>query len=149
VPYVGFAFTDAALDFLDSLPPKIRKQVIKKAKALHIDPFPQGVKKLQGVATLEGDPIYRERSGDYRILYIVREKPAEIIILDIDHRKDVYRMPKTGTDPADDLRMKESDFDSMMQNALGVPAPLGKPKKPGNENAGPKRLSAYPKRPKA
>ena len=72
MPYVGFAFTTAALDFLATLPPKIRKQVIKKAKALHANPHPQGSKKLHGVVTDDGDPVYRERSGDYRILYVVR-----------------------------------------------------------------------------
>jgi mRNA-degrading endonuclease RelE of RelBE toxin-antitoxin system len=35
------------------------------------------------------NPVYRERQGDYRILYSVR--PVIIVILDIDHRKDVYR----------------------------------------------------------
>jgi hypothetical protein len=33
--------------------------------------------------------VYRIRHGDYRILYSVR--PVIIVILDIDHRKDVYR----------------------------------------------------------
>lgn len=141
MPFVGFAFTDAALDFLESLPPKIRRQVIKKAKALHSNPHPPGSKKLQDVETADGDPVYRERSGDYRILYIVREKPAEVIILDIDHRKDVYRMPKMKTDAADEMRMKESDFDDIMSKALGVPAP---PSDATEE----KRLSAYPPKPR-
>jgi mRNA-degrading endonuclease RelE of RelBE toxin-antitoxin system len=35
------------------------------------------------------DAVWRIRSGVYRILYVVR--PAEIIVIDIDHRKDVYR----------------------------------------------------------
>jgi mRNA-degrading endonuclease RelE of RelBE toxin-antitoxin system len=34
-------------------------------------------------------PVYRVRQGDYRILYSVR--PIIIVILDIGHRKDVYR----------------------------------------------------------
>ena len=88
---VGFAFSNAALEFLDTVPLKHRRQVIKKAKALHFEPYPQGCKKLQGVETAKGEPVYRERSGDYRILYVVRDKPAEVVILDIDHRKDVYR----------------------------------------------------------
>jgi mRNA interferase RelE/StbE len=143
VPYVGFAFVESALDFLDSLPPKIRKQVAKKAKALHADPHPQGAKKLKDVETAEGDAVYRVRSGDYRILYIVRSKPSESIIIDIDNRKNVYRMPKTKTEPADELRMKESEFDDMMGKALGVPAPLG-----DVASDKPKRLSAYPAKPR-
>ena len=120
---VGFAFTDRALDFLEGLPPKIRKQVVKKAKALHTNPFPPTSKKLHDVVTIDGYPVHRERSGDYRVLYVVRTNPSEVIIIDIGDRKDVYRMPKTNTKPADEMRMKESDFDALMSKALGVPAP--------------------------
>lgn len=143
MPFVGFAFTDVALDFIATLPPKIRKQVIKKAKALQTNPHPPTAKKLHDVETPDGDPVYRERSGDYRILYIVSAQPAEIIILDIDHRKDVYRMPKTKPEPADEIRMNERKFDEIMRGALGVPAPLGKAAQDDAPNAA-KRLSAYP-----
>lgn len=141
---VGFAFTARALDFLTDLPPKIRRQVVRKAKALHTNPFPPTSKKLHDVETPDGQPVYRERSGDYRILYIVRAKPAEVVILDIADRKDVYRMPKTKPEPADEMRMKESDFDAMMRSALGTPAP--QPKEKPENDGGPKakRLSAYP-----
>jgi mRNA interferase RelE/StbE len=140
VPYIGFAFTDAALNFLETLPPKIRKQVVKKAKALHTNPHPQGSKKLHDVVTDDGDPVYRERSGDYRILYVVRSNPDEVLILDIDHRKDVYRMPKTKTEPADEMKIKEADFDAIMSKALGVAAPQDK----DDKEQPAKRLSSYP-----
>lgn len=139
MPYIGFAFTDAALDFLGTLPPKLRKQVIKKAKALHSNPHPQGSKKLHDVVTDDGDPVYRERSGDYRILYVVRANPSEVLILDIDHRKEVYRMPKTKAELADEMKIKEADFDAIMGKALGVAAPQDK-----DEEAPAKRLSSYP-----
>jgi mRNA interferase RelE/StbE len=142
VPYIGFAFVESALDFLDSLAPKIRKQVAKRAKALHTDPYPHGSKKLHDVETAEGDPVYRVRSGDYRILYIVRSKPNEVLIIDIDDRKDVYRMPKTNTKPADEMRLKESNFDDIMGKALSVPAPID------DVAREPKRLSSYPTKPR-
>jgi mRNA interferase RelE/StbE len=142
MPYIGFAFTNAALDFLDGVPPKIRKQIVKKAKALHTNPFPQGFKKLHDVETSDGDPVYRERSGDYRILYVVRSKPDEVMIIDIDHRKDVYRMPKTKTEAADEMRMRESEFDDLMSKALGVSAPVDEQKK--EEEV--KRLSPFPRK---
>ncbi|CAN5706212.1 hypothetical protein BH23GEM1_BH23GEM1_00570 [soil metagenome] len=34
------------------------------------------------------EQVYRIRQGDYRVLYVVRE--TTIVILDINHRKDVY-----------------------------------------------------------
>jgi len=85
----GLAFGSAAASFLDDMPPgKLRAQILKKAKGLITNPHPPGCKKLVGV--LDGDdPVWRIRSGDYRLLYVVREN--EVLILDIDHRKDVYR----------------------------------------------------------
>jgi mRNA interferase RelE/StbE len=144
VNLVGFAFTDVALDFLATLPPKARRQVVKRAKALHTQPHPPSSKRLHEITTPDGDFVFRERSGDYRVLYIVRSKPAEVVILDIAHRKEVYRMPKTKTEPADDMRMKEEDFDRMMGAALGVPAPAEDD--PEVEMPPSKRLSAHPRR---
>lgn len=90
-PLVGFAFSKAALDFLETIPPKFRAQVVKKARALTFDPRPEGHKQLKGITTADGEPVLRERSGDYRILYVVRSNPQQVVILDVDHRKDVYR----------------------------------------------------------
>lgn len=91
VKLLGFAFAKDALDYLATIPPKFRAQVIKKARALQLDPYPKSAKPLRGKCTREGEPIYRERSGDYRILYVIQGNPQEVIILDIGHRKDVYR----------------------------------------------------------
>lgn len=88
---MGLVITKAAFDNLATIPHKIRAQLIKKAKALIVDPKPKGSKKLKGITTDEGEPVYRQRSGDYRILYIVRKNPNEVIVLDIDNRKDVYK----------------------------------------------------------
>ena len=91
-PLMGLAFSKAALDGLAGVEPaKVRAQVLKKAKALLLNPHPQGSKKLNGVAASDGSMVYRERSGDYRILYVVRVNPAEVVILDIDDRKDIYK----------------------------------------------------------
>ncbi|MDP2409986.1 MAG: type II toxin-antitoxin system RelE/ParE family toxin [Pseudolabrys sp.] len=85
----GFAYTEEALKYLESdVPTKIRGQIKRRIEALAANPSPPGSKKLFGV--MDGDyPVYRVRQGDYRILYSVR--PVIIVILDIDHRKDVYR----------------------------------------------------------
>jgi len=85
----GFAYTEAALAYLEkSVPAKIRGQIKKRIEALAANPTPPGSKKLCGV--VDGDyPVHRVRQGDYRILYSVR--PVIIVILDIGHRKDVYR----------------------------------------------------------
>ena len=37
------------------------------------------------------DDMYRCRIGIYRVVYSVQDEIVTIIVLDIDHRKDVYR----------------------------------------------------------
>lgn len=85
------AYTEAALKFLEVfVPSKIGGQIKRKTETLCTTPHPPGSKKLQGVT--EGtDQVYRIRSGDYRILYIVKANPKQVIVLDIDNRKDVYK----------------------------------------------------------
>jgi mRNA interferase RelE/StbE len=84
----GLGYTQKSLDFLGGLPKKQRGQVIAKVDRLKDDARPAGCKLFQGET--DGDePIYRIRSGDYRVLYVLRE--STITVLDIDHRKDIYR----------------------------------------------------------
>lgn len=86
---LNLAFTEDALLAVEGLPRKIRLQVVSKIQSLELDPHPPGSKKLVGVEDSLGRPVYRERSGDYRILYVVQD--LELLILDVGHRKDVYR----------------------------------------------------------
>jgi len=84
----GFVIGQAAAEFLDQLPAgKLRRQITRKVRALSRCPHPQGCKKLRGMK-VGTDSVWRVRSGDYRILYVIR--PAEVMVIDIDHRKDVY-----------------------------------------------------------
>lgn len=50
------------------------------------NPRPPGVTKLEGEADL-----YRVRSGDYRIIYTIRDKLLLVLVIAIGHRKDIYR----------------------------------------------------------
>jgi mRNA interferase RelE/StbE len=86
----GFAYLDAALRSLKAIPTKFRGQIRRKIESLAGDPHPPGCKKLDGVMS-GPDQVYRVRSGDYRVLYIVRSNPHQIVVLDIGDRKDVYR----------------------------------------------------------
>jgi mRNA-degrading endonuclease RelE of RelBE toxin-antitoxin system len=84
----GFAYTPQALAILKTLQPKLRRQIVNKIQALAENPTGPVSKKLHGVMDGE-NPVHRARQGKHRILYSVRG--AIIVILDIDHRKDVYR----------------------------------------------------------
>lgn len=50
------------------------------------NPHPPGSIKLEG-----SENIYRLRYGNYRILYTVENDQLIIYIIEIAHRKDVYR----------------------------------------------------------
>jgi len=69
---------------------KIERSIIPRIlgtiENLSSDPFPSGVRKLQG-----GEHSYRIRIGDYRIIYVVFESERLIEIARIRHRKEVYR----------------------------------------------------------
>lgn len=76
------------MSFLEGLSKKHQRQVVEKIDRLAFDTRPPGCKLVHGVQDGE-NPVYRIRSGDYRVLYVVRE--SVIVILDTDHRKDIYR----------------------------------------------------------
>jgi mRNA interferase RelE/StbE len=83
-------YSSKALAFLKTIELKLRTQIINKIAFLPINQFPPGHKLIRGMLKNE-EKVYRIRSGNYRILYIVRSNPNQIIVLDIGHRKDIYR----------------------------------------------------------
>jgi len=49
------------------------------------EPKPRGCRKLSG---REG---WRIRVGDYRVIYEIDEAEREVTVLDVGHRRDIYR----------------------------------------------------------
>lgn len=86
----GFAYSQKSLDYLKTLQQKTRKQIITKIQSLAENPTPPGIKMMQGMREGE-ERVYRLRSGVYRVLYVIRSNPDHVVILDIDHRKDIYK----------------------------------------------------------
>jgi mRNA interferase RelE/StbE len=77
----------AARAIQDRLPEPVAAAVVEfLTTALVTEPRRVG-KPLRG----ELSGIWSARRGTYRILYRVREEPREIIVLRIEHRRDVYR----------------------------------------------------------
>ena len=76
----------SALKELKRLDRKIIPRIVSVVESLAIEPFPPGVRKLQGA-----QKTYRIRSGNYRIIYEVIHERIVIVIIRIRHRKDVYR----------------------------------------------------------
>ena len=61
-------------------------RIIAAVESLADNPFPTGVRKLQGT-----EHTYRMRVADYRVLYEVYRSSIRIQIIRVRHRKDVYR----------------------------------------------------------
>ena len=79
-------FTASALREFRSLNAQIQTRIAARVTALCDDPFPPGIKKLQGQPG-----HFRLRVGDYRVIYRVDGHRVVVVIVRIGHRKDVYR----------------------------------------------------------
>jgi len=78
---------EKALDDLKSLDQQTARKIIDRVKN-HLSQSPEKLgKSLKGV--LKG--LYRYRTGDYRLIYIIDRAENLISILHIGHRKDIYR----------------------------------------------------------
>lgn len=67
---------------------QIQRRILKKIETLKFNPRPNGIEKLDGH---EGEPIYRVRVGDYRIIYEIHDQKLIVLVLNVGDRKDVYR----------------------------------------------------------
>lgn len=61
-------------------------RIFHAVELLAENPFPAGVRKLQGV-----EHTYRLRVGEYRVVYQVFENRLLIVIVRVRHRKEAYR----------------------------------------------------------
>jgi len=79
-------FTPKAQRDFKTLDGSIRGRIARRIDSLAENPFPTGIKKIEGE-----DKLYRLRVGDYRVLYQVRGKVLLVLIVGMGHRRDVYR----------------------------------------------------------
>lgn len=68
------------------LPRDIQHRLDPALLALADNPRPPGCKKLQG-----REETYRIRVGDYRVIYRVEDDRLIVLVIEIGHRRDVYR----------------------------------------------------------
>lgn len=84
-------FHRRALERLAAIEPKkVQSQVTERAMALADNPLPPGVIPLAGVK-LDGQAVYRIKSGDYRIIFVVGTDPKVVTVLHIRNRKEGYK----------------------------------------------------------
>ena len=79
-------FSPSAESQFKKLPKEVQARLKHRIDSLAENPFPRGVKKLSAQ-----EKFYRLRVGDFRIIYQVKGKALLILILNLGHRKNVYR----------------------------------------------------------
>jgi mRNA interferase RelE/StbE len=78
--------TRAAERALTSLPADDLRRVDAAIRGLADDRHPPGSKKLSGT-----DDLYRIRVGDFRVVYTIEAKALIVLVVQIGHRRDIYR----------------------------------------------------------
>ncbi|MFW0884370.1 type II toxin-antitoxin system RelE family toxin [Candidatus Acidulodesulfobacterium sp. H_13] len=76
----------SALKELNGIPKKELQKILKKIRALSLNPRPQGLQKLSYREQ------YRFRQGDYRIIYSIQDDDLTVHIIKVGHRKEIYRL---------------------------------------------------------
>ncbi len=77
-------YTDEFLKQLKKLNKETQKRIISTLERIRIRPYPY-VKKLVG------NPYFRLRAGDYRIILDIKEDKLIIYVLEVGHRKNIYK----------------------------------------------------------
>jgi mRNA interferase RelE/StbE len=62
-----------------------RRRISARLAALAENPRPMGCIKLAGMEA------YRIRVGDYRIVYEIQDRVLLVTVIDVGHRREVYR----------------------------------------------------------
>jgi len=70
---------------LRSLPAKDRARIVRRLTGLTDNPYPAD--SIQ----LKGRQERRIRQGNYRILYVVKDKIVTVFVVKVGHRREIYR----------------------------------------------------------
>jgi len=78
--------TRSARRDLITLPRVISKRIYNKLIEFREDPLTS-----RGIKKLAGNPFYRIRVGDYRVIFDINQSEKKIYVLKIAHRKNIYK----------------------------------------------------------
>jgi mRNA interferase RelE/StbE len=70
---------------LDRLPDDVAERILSRLAKLETNQRPTDVKKLKG------RNAWRIRIGDYRVIYEIRDRELQILVITVGHRREVYR----------------------------------------------------------
>ena len=77
-------FTQLAEKQLKKFDKIVQKRIINSLKRIRIRPYPY-IKKLVG------NPYFRLRVGHYRVILNIKDDKLIILVLEIGHRKNIYK----------------------------------------------------------
>ncbi|OAV72846.1 Toxin RelG [Bacteroidales bacterium Barb6] len=80
-------FSKKAEKMLNKLPNDYYRLIKRHISSLEQNPRPFGYCKLVG-----SDDKYRIRTGDYRVVYSIKDDVLTVKVIKIDHRSEVYRV---------------------------------------------------------
>lgn len=80
----GIIFSDSSLKQLKKLEKNVQERIISTLERIKIRPQAY-------VTKLVGDPGYRLRVGDYRVILDIDEGNLIILVIKIGHRKKIYK----------------------------------------------------------
>ena len=70
---------------LNKMDRTVANRIFKKVSQLSENPYYSNVTKMIG------DPYFRLRVGDYRIIFDIQNDMLRILVLKVGHRKNVYK----------------------------------------------------------
>jgi mRNA interferase RelE/StbE len=76
--------TRKALTQLKKLDRDVQERIVRTLERMRVRPH-RYVKRIVGL------PYYRVRSGDYRIIVDIRENVLLVLVLEVGHRKKIYK----------------------------------------------------------
>lgn len=80
----NFIFSSKYDKQFSKLNKEIQLRLTKVLERIKFRPF-EFVKKLSGI------PLYSLRAGDYRIILDIKKKELILLILEVGHRKNIYK----------------------------------------------------------
>ena len=78
-------FKAGARKWLANVDQRLRMRILRAVFKLANNPYPPGVKRLVGNSGL------RIRVGDYRVIYEVHDSRLLVLVIDVGHRREIYR----------------------------------------------------------
>lgn len=79
-------FRPSAYREFKKLNPDIQERIAQRIDSLARNPHPPNLEKLSGQRNR-----YRLRTGDYRIVYEIRDDRLIVLVVRIAHRREVFR----------------------------------------------------------